>query len=108
MVIPFYFQKMMQDLHFAVTDNFMASQSNARLPSLDMPSILFLFVITSFCLQLPPDIASQQRPCFQLQFAVINACLGLTPYSKRACMAHTKQGGIAATLLCVLFTGRVF
>jgi hypothetical protein len=65
---------MMQDLHPKVTDNFMASQSIARLPSFDMPYILFLFVITHFCLQLPSDPASQQRPCFQLQFAVISAC----------------------------------
>lgn len=83
----------MNDAEFtlAVTDNFMALQSIARLPSLDMPYILFLFVITHFRLQLPSDHASQQRPCFQLQFAVISVCSGLQPYSKRTCMAHKKK-----------------
>lgn len=57
-----------------------------------MPYILFLFVITCLRLQLPSDNASQHRPCFQLQFAVINACSGLAPYSKRTCMAHIEKG----------------
>ena len=37
---------MIQDLHSRLRITFSASQSNARLPSLDMPYILFLSVIT--------------------------------------------------------------
>src|SRR3990172_2983870 len=85
-----YFQQMIQDLHSRIRIT-LGFAVHCPLAFQDMPCILFLFVITCFCLQLPPHNASQHCTCFQLTLRVINVCSGLTPYSKRTWMAHNKK-----------------
>ena len=84
----FYFQWYVQDLHQRVTDNFVALQSNARLPPFICLVSCFCSSLTTFAFSFLQISSRDEHPCFQLHFAVICVCSGLAPYSKRTWMAH--------------------
>ena len=67
------------DIPMSHPSGYRASLSIARLPCDHRPSIRFLFVGSEFCLRLPPDLASRQRPCLQLTVPTTTACSGLAP-----------------------------
>ncbi len=82
------FPRLPPDLPMSHPSGYWASLSMARLPCDHRPSIRFLFVGSGFCLQLPPDPASRQRPCLQLTVPTTTACSGLAPYRVTPCLAH--------------------
>ena len=85
------FPRLPPDLPTPHPSGYRASLSNARLPCDRRPCIRFLFVGSGFCLQLPPDLASRQRPCLQLTVPTTTACKGLAPSRITPCLAHKKR-----------------
>jgi hypothetical protein len=86
------FPRLPPDLPMSHPSGYRASLSMARLPCEHRPCIRFLFVGSEFCLRLPPDLASRQRPCLQLTVPTTTACSGLAPYRITSCLAHHKKG----------------
>jgi len=86
------FPRFPPDLPMSHPSGYRASLSMARLPCDHRPCIRFLFVGSGFCLQLPPDLASRQRPCLRLTVPTTTACSGLAPYRITSCLAHQKKG----------------
>jgi hypothetical protein len=84
------FPRLPPDLPMSHPSGYRASLSMARLPCEHRPCIRFLFVGSEFCLRLPPDLASRQRPCLQLTVPTTTACSGLAPYRITSCLAHQK------------------
>jgi hypothetical protein len=82
------FPRLPPDLPMSHPSGYRASLSMARLPCEHRPCIRFLFVGSEFCLRLPPDLASRQRPCLQLTVPTTTACSGLAPYRITSCLAH--------------------
>jgi hypothetical protein len=82
------FPRLPPDLPMSHPSGYRASLSMARLPCEHRPCIRFLFVGSEFCLRLPPDPASRQRPCLQLTVPTTTACSGLAPYRITSCLAH--------------------
>jgi hypothetical protein len=70
------FPRLPPDLPMSHPSGYRASLSMARLPCEHRPCIRFLFVGSEFCLRLPPDLASRQRPCLQLTVPTTTACSG--------------------------------
>jgi hypothetical protein len=85
------FPRLPPDLPMSHPSGYRASLSMARLPCEHRPCIRFLFVGSEFCLRLPPDLASRQRPCLQLTVPTTTACSGLAPYRITSCLAHQKR-----------------
>jgi hypothetical protein len=85
------FPRLPPDLPMSHPSGYRASLSMARLPCEHRPCIRFLFVGSEFCLRLPPDLASRQRPCLQLTVPTTTACSGLAPYRITSCLAHQKD-----------------
>ena len=92
------FPRLPPDLPTPHPSGYRASLSNARLPCDRRPCIRFLFVGSGFCLQLPPNLASRQRPCLQLTVPTTTACKGLAPSKITPCLAHIKKGELNAPL----------
>ena len=82
------FPRFPPDLPSSHPSGYRASLSMARLPCDRRPYIRFLFVGSEFCLRLPPDPASRQRPCLQLTVPTTTACKGLAPSRFTPCLAH--------------------
>ena len=82
------FPRFPPDLPVPHPSGYRASLSIARLPCGHRPYIRFLFVGSGFCLRLPPDPASRQRPCLQLTVPTTTACKGLAPSRFTSCLAH--------------------
>jgi hypothetical protein len=87
------FPRLPPDLPMSHPSGYRASLSMARLPCEHRPCIRFLFVGSEFCLRLPPDPASRQRPCLQLTVPTTTACSGLAPYRITSCLAHHHKKG---------------
>ena len=85
------FPRFPPDLPTSHPSGYRASLSIARLPGDHRPYIRFLFVGSGFCLRLPPDPASRQRPCLQLTVPTTKACSGLAPYRFTPCLAHKRN-----------------
>ena len=85
------FPRFPPDLPSPHPSGYRASLSMARLPCGRRPCIRFLFVGSGFCLRLPPDLVSRQRPCLQLTVPTTTACSGLAPYRITSCLAHQKH-----------------
>jgi len=77
------FPRLPPDLPRSCPSGYRASLSIARLPHVGRPCIRFLFVGSGFCLRLPSDPASRQRPCLQLTVPTTTACKGLAPSDSR-------------------------
>jgi hypothetical protein len=92
------FPRFPPDLPMSHPSGYRVSLSIARLPCNHRPYIRFLFVGSEFCLRLPPDLASRQRPCLQLTVPTTTACSGLAPYRFMPCLAHKKQAVSLGTL----------
>ena len=92
------FPRLPPDLPTPHPSGYRASLSIARLPCDRRPSIRFLFVGSGFCLRLPPDLASRQRPCLQLTVPTTTACKGLAPSRFTPCLAHKKTAGLPIAL----------
>ena len=61
------------------------------------PHIQFLFVAPQFCVELPSDPASRQRPCLQLTVPTTTACSGLAPHKFMPMLGvHKRLQGDAA------------
>ena len=97
------FPRLPPDLPMSHPSGYGASLSIARLPCDHRPCIRFLFVGSGFCLRLPPDPASRQRPCLQLTVPTTTACSGLTPYRVTPCLAHHKRQSLDEALPMVQF-----
>ena len=91
-VRPNPFPRLPPDLPAPHPSGYRASLSIARLPCGHRPCIRFLSVGPGFCIRLPPDLASQQRPCLRLTVPTTTACSGLAPYRITPCLAHKKSG----------------
>jgi hypothetical protein len=87
------FPRLPPDLPMSHPSGYRASLSMAKLPCDHRPCIWFLFVRSGFCLRLPPDLASRQRPCLQLTVPTTTACSGLAPYRITSCLAHQSSRG---------------
>jgi hypothetical protein len=100
------FPRLPPDLPMSHPSGYRASLSMARLPCEHRPCIRFLFVGSEFCLRLPPDPASRQRPCLQLTVPTTTACSGLAPYRITSCLAHHHKKGrpvrAAFSIICFL------
>jgi hypothetical protein len=101
------FPRLPPDLPMSHPSGYRASLSMARLPCEHRPCIRFLFVGSEFCLRLPPDPASRQRPCLQLTVPTTTACSGLAPYRITSCLAHHHKKGrpvrAAFSIICFLW-----
>jgi hypothetical protein len=96
------FPRLPPDLPMSHPSGYRASLSMARLPCEHRPCIRFLFVGSEFCLRLPPDLASRQRPCLQLTVPTTTACSGLAPYRITSCLAHQAMAPPLMLILSML------
>ncbi len=63
--------------------------------------IRFVFLRSQVCFRLPPDPASQRRPCLPLAVGATNLRTGLSPASQRPCWAHNDTlTGLKALSMC--------